>query len=583
MMQEQTKEIGDYISALHRRKKQVAIIAVVMAIITCLVAYMLPPVYRSQATILIKEQDIPKDLVRSTITSYAAQQIRVISQQVMTRGTLMEIIDKFGLYEDERKRKTTEEILDKMRSDIKLETIDADVVDPRSGKPMVAMIAFTLAFESKRADLAQKVANELTTQFLGENIRARAEQASEAKIFLAAEADRLAKQISELEKRLAEVKEENLGVSPELADLNMRQMERAQQSIDDTNNQINSLDDRLFFLRNTLSQTDPYNNTLSPDSSNSQDPGTRLRNLRSDYTSAISRYSLTHPDIIRMRSQITALEQETGQGVSFIAQQDKLLELRNRLSALQGKYADEHPDVVSARKAIAALEAEIAAYSIDPSDPAATGRPPTNPVYVNTREQIVMAESALKTLHAKLGQYQEQMKTYEARLLATPSVERLTRDISREYANAVAKFRDIKAKELEADVAQQLEKERKGERFSLIDPAVTPEKPIKPNRPAILFLGLVLSLASGIGYSTVMETLDKSVRGISGVTGLLQTAPLSLIPVLENDEDLARHSKSRWRWVAVVLVVIAVVLLLAHLWTPLDVLWFRGLRKLESI
>ena len=73
---------------------------------------------RSTATILIEEQEIPPDLVRTTISSYADQRIQVISQQVMTRSTLMQIVEKYDLYPKQRKRETTEEILERMRKDI---------------------------------------------------------------------------------------------------------------------------------------------------------------------------------------------------------------------------------------------------------------------------------------------------------------------------------------------------------------------------------------------------------------------------------------------------------------------------------
>ena len=46
---------------------------------------------------------------------------------------------------------------------------------------------------------------------------------------------------------------------------------------------------------------------------------------------------------------------------------------------------------------------------------------------------------------------------------------------------------------------RELEKERKGEKFTLIDPAILPEEPVSPNRPAIIFLSLVLALGAGVG------------------------------------------------------------------------------------
>ncbi len=118
--------------------------------IGALAAWLWPATYKSSATILIKEQDIPPDLVRSTVTSFASQRIQAISQKVMARPNLLEIIDKYDLYADERKRLTTEEIIEEMRDNIGLDLIDADVVDPRTGRPTAATIAFQLSFTGEQ-------------------------------------------------------------------------------------------------------------------------------------------------------------------------------------------------------------------------------------------------------------------------------------------------------------------------------------------------------------------------------------------------------------------------------------------------
>src|SRR3990172_1320536 len=120
-MEEQTRDLRDYIDAFRRRRTVVLVIFTVLFIITLLAAFLWPPTYRSTATILIEEQAIPSELVRSTITTYAWQRIQTISQRVMTRSTLIEIVDKHKLYQGKRAFETTEEITERMRNDIKLE------------------------------------------------------------------------------------------------------------------------------------------------------------------------------------------------------------------------------------------------------------------------------------------------------------------------------------------------------------------------------------------------------------------------------------------------------------------------------
>ena len=150
--------------------------------------------------------------------------------------------------------------------------------------------------------------------------------------------------------------------------------------------------------------------------------------------------------------------------------------------------------------------------------------------------------------------------------------------------NATRRYQEINAKQMTAEVAQSMEQERKGEKFTLIDPAILPEEPISPNRPAIILLGLVLALGAGVGSAALAESTDSAVRGAKGLVGILNTAPLAVIPYLPSAADIRSQASRKWLIIAAVIGVIAIVLLLLHfLYSPLDVLWFRGLRKMDNI
>ena len=86
--QEQDKNIQDYIIAVRKRKTAIISIFFVILFIAILVAFLLPPRYKSSSTILIEQQEIPQELVMSTVTSYAAERIQIIQARVMTRSNL---------------------------------------------------------------------------------------------------------------------------------------------------------------------------------------------------------------------------------------------------------------------------------------------------------------------------------------------------------------------------------------------------------------------------------------------------------------------------------------------------------------
>ena len=113
--------------------------------ISLIFALVLPSYYRSSATILIEEQEIPQDFVMATVSSFAEQRLEMIKQRIMSHGRLLELINQFELYTTLKDKWTTEQIVDKMREDIQVSTLNAEVMDRRTGRPTAVTIAFTLS------------------------------------------------------------------------------------------------------------------------------------------------------------------------------------------------------------------------------------------------------------------------------------------------------------------------------------------------------------------------------------------------------------------------------------------------------
>src|ERR1700679_1896513 len=131
--------------AYWRRRGTFYVAASAAGIVAILLAALLPATYQAAATILIEQQEIPQELVRSAITSFADQRVQVISQRVMTTQNLLSLIDRYNLYPDTRLTKPREVLMQRMRDDIAMKMISADVIDPRSGHPTQATIAFTVS------------------------------------------------------------------------------------------------------------------------------------------------------------------------------------------------------------------------------------------------------------------------------------------------------------------------------------------------------------------------------------------------------------------------------------------------------
>ncbi|MEW8441394.1 MAG: lipopolysaccharide biosynthesis protein [Candidatus Thiodiazotropha taylori] len=529
MEEEELLGFADYLAILKRRKKQLLLPAAVILFLSLVLAMGLPAIYRAEATILIEQQEIPSELVRSTVTSYAGERIQVISQRVMTTENLGKIIDNYGLYKEARTDTSLTLLAEMLREEIELEMISADVIDPRSGRPTIATIAFKLSFSNKTPRIAQKVTSELVSLYLDENLRQRTQSALETSSFLSAEADRLNQEITELEASLAEFKEKNVDNLPELQPLNLQLMERNELELSETIQRIRNLKERKIYLQSELAQMSPTTDIYNSSGNRVMGTEDRLRALQTEYLALATRYTNDHPTLINMKSEIEILENELD-------------------STPKQKKKKNQSD---------------------------------NPAYLQLETQLKAADGELVSLYAIRDELKVKLKSFEERLIQSPQVEREYRNLTRDYENALAKYKEVKSKQLEAKLAESLERERKGERFSLIEPPQLPEKPDKPNRLAILFLGFVFSFAGGISNVVVRESMDQAVYGAKGVIEISKAPPLAEIPYIKNKEDNQKKLINAKVVLLGLLAMVITLLLTVHLfYKPLDVAWYIILRLL---
>ena len=626
-MEEQEKDLGDYLNILNRHKGLMLGIASLILAISLAIALALPAIYKSTSTILIEQQEVPQDFVRTLVTSFAEQRIQVISQKILSTRNLIPLIEKYDLYSEDRKDSPIESVIEAMREKISLDMISADVIDPRSGQASSATIAFTLSFEDRSAKQAQTVVNELTTLFLDENIKNRTETAVEASAFLGVEAEKLSSKIGNLESKLAEFKENNAETLPELAELNLQMMNRTEQEILEVRRQITGIHERKIYLAAELAQQpetideqrynpaydiqrQKYEMSLQRHQFKMQkeqmelsrrtgigqlEPDTRLEALQSEYLASVSKYSSGHPDVQRLKREIDSLRANVGSTSSDTTMLDsRIANLRQTLSSTKERYSSDHPDVRRNERELKELEGQrnstVAKFSTKRSTGGFPGYNITeaqyliqtnpNPAHVQLKSQLDAADTELVSLNTKIVELESKFSDYELRMTKTPQVEREYRELTRDFDTASEKYREITAKQLEAQLAQSLESEQKGEKFTLIEPPVFPEKPYKPNRLAIAFLGFVFSLAGGLGAASLAEALNDSVRGRRGITEMMGEPPLALVPYINTVQDVRKKILQRSMLAFGTIASILVVAALVHLYLmPLDVLWFKSIRK----
>lgn len=468
-MEAQEMNLGDLKAILSRRRWALLLPAIAVFLLAVVVALVLPSIYRSSATILIEEQEIPVDLVQTTVSSYAQQRLQGINQRIMSTSKLLEIIKSLKLYPELQGKENPDEIAAIMRKDIALDFIQAEVVDPKTGRASTATIAFSLTYYGKDPTQTQKVASVLSSLFLEENLKVREKTVREASSFLEDEANNVKNEMAEIDRKIAQYKEEHINELPELLQVNMQSLQNIEMNSDRLSEQMRGLREREGYLQ----------------------------------------------------SQLASIPQSQGQ-----MQKNRLEELQVRLDNLKTRFSDQYPDVIEVKSEIAKIEKENESKGVAGS----SGVMADNPAYINLAAQLASTRSEIASVGKQITANEDKIAHYRKLIEATPRVEEFYRTLISERDNLQHKYSELRQKHMQAQVAQGLEKNQQGERFSLIEPPLLPEKPSKPNRLAIILIGLVLGLGAGVGTAAMLEFSDQSIRTPGALSQLTSIPVLVTIP-----------------------------------------------------
>lgn len=584
-MEEEVKGIRDYLEVFWRRKYWVLIPAIVLMTVTAVVTYSLPATYKSEGLILIESQEIPQDLIRTTVTSYADQRIEVIKQRLLTTTSVMEIVNKYNLYSEERQKSpTTGPIVSLFRENVSVDIVQANVTDPVSGRAKRASIAFRVSFLDKSPQIAQQVANELVTEFLNENVRTRTDRAEDTTQFLKLEGDRMQKEVQQTEREIAEFRDQYSDSLPDLLDYNLSMVQNIQQEISGIENQVMVLSDQITTMSMQLSMIPEQRTSgtiTGPEASPEQ---IALERLRTELRSMQSRYSENHPDLQRVKREVAALEEQVGEVLSpRQSLEAEIAAVQSNLQNLKQRYANEHPDVKAEEANLARMQKRLNELPVENTDSSpVTGS--TNPVYIEVKAKIDATQREISRLRERQQALRTKLADYENRVVQTNQVQRAYRDLTRDHENKLNQYQQLRAKQLQAELAETLESENKGESFSLIEPPQVPSTAEKPNRPKLLAMGFVASVGSGVGLAFLIEMFFGGVRGYSNISRVVGKPPLVVIPFIRTEKEKSRRRNLLYRWIIILVLLGIVAIALFHFFVmDLEVFWFKLLNKLSLL
>lgn len=436
------------------------------------IVYLLPPVYRAEVLILVENQRIPERFVSSTVNTDVAGRLSSLTQQITSYTSLLKVIDKFNLYREERRRMVEEEIVDLMRSHITVQ------LEPGFNRDRQQAAAFRVGYQSEDPLLASKVANELASQFIDQNLRSREVYAMGTSEFLKAQVAEAKQRLEQQEALLSEYKRQHSGELPQQESVLASMLARLQVQLQAVQDEIGRTEQTKILRENEL------NAALA-----------------------------SHDALERMTQQMA----EPGKGGTEPSAETEIEQLEKRLAALRSRYTDNHPDVRDTRAALERLKearqkAAAAASPAGPEPPpATTGQVAMSGTLIREKErieqirgQMAVLDRRLKDLEADKQRILQDISGVQRRISQLPLREQQLAAIARDYEISKANYQSLLDKQMAAEMAAQMESTQRSERFVVLDPARVPEKPVKPDRLAWALggwtLALLLAFLIGVAY-----------------------------------------------------------------------------------
>ena len=496
---------------------------------------LLPAIYRSQATILIESQQIPADLVQSTVTALAAERLQVIQQKSGSRENVLALAKKFSLFPDRSDLSPTE-LADLVKGRIQIAPVNVANTGRRARDDRL-IIAFTVAYEDESPQRAAGVANDLVTTILSSDAESRVTQAAATSSFLADESKRLLGKLNQIDLEISKFRLTNSQLLPEKLAFNMAVNERLEKNITDTDRELQSIDEQKRLLAFELSVKTALSVDQDPATGQKSELASRIEALKADIATKSAIYSESHPEMKLLRKALAAMEAEREQqagGTEASAQSPGIVD--STPANIETRLADEKMNALDARVEFLAAQ----------------------------RQKFVTAAEQLKDIISRSPEAGAELMALE-----------------RTRASIQKSLDEIGDKLAKARLGERLEEDQRSERFEVIEQPIVPTDPERPNRKKLLALVFAAAMASGGGLAYATEFLDRRIRTSAELLSRLGLRPIGIIEFIPLRGEQRR---SRWVWALVlfllVLAIVGSIVALDQLYMPLETLYEKAMKRI---
>jgi polysaccharide chain length determinant protein (PEP-CTERM system associated) len=503
--------LAKLLDVFYVRKGLMTAVFVVVCSLTLYLSTILPSVYQSTTLVMVTPQKHPANYIQPSVTTSVEDRIRTITEQILSRTSLERIIKEFNLYAASRGGVSMmEDRVDRLRKNINVGAGPA-TARARRGDADV----FRLSFESGNPDIAMKVASRLASLLIEENLRSREQVAMGTTSFIDAETQRLKKELDDQEELVNRYKADHRFELPEQLTANLTTLDHVRADLQNNMLRLSSLKERKETLEKNLAEGD----TTLVEVTGAQGTGLVQKSRSEQLAILLSQYSEKHPDVVRLKQEIEAVE--GGEKSS-------------------GDETASSPTVPGANRLRQTLQKQINDLTVE-----------------------------INSLQAKNDLLRNQIAAQQTRVDNTPIRSIELAKVSRSHDITLKKYQDLLAKGLESQLSENMEKKQKGEQIQIVDPANYPQKPVRPNRPLVILIGVVGALVGAFALAFALENLQLSFKRPDEFEGYIDIPVLAAVPAIATRGRLLQRRRAQGILVLASVATLVVGVLCIRMFAPL--------------
>jgi succinoglycan biosynthesis transport protein ExoP len=537
-------DMEDYVDILRRHHSWILAPFFAGLVIATVVACLWPDTYVSAAVIRITPPQVPERFVQSTLNQMLNERISSISQQVLSRATLTNIIQTLDLYERDLRRLPMEDVVDRMRSkDIQIGPVIAGPGQTARGG------AFPVTFKYEDRYKTQKVTQELVSRMITENTRVQLGVTQSTTEFLTEEVQKAKERLDQIDQSLTSFRVKNAGRLPDERSMNFAALQGTETRIAAVNSAWQRVNQEKLMLEAQLRlQREQWNQAVAAEAAaaaagpqeavKTRAANARLEALERDILGTEQvlarlrdQYKESYPDVQRVKTNLEALQRE----------RDQLL--KREESAKATELAK--PTAPKAAPSAVPMTREMQAMQLN----------------LKQIEMLIQAKTTESADYsAELTRLNGQVRDFQNRIGSAPMTDQEFVSLTRDYDNAKQEYQQLSAKQSDAKRGQAVERRNQGETLELLDSASLPVEPTEPKRPLILGAGAMLGLVLGLALAAVREMKDTTLKNLKDVRAYTNLTVLGSIPLLEDDIVVKRRKRlTLLAWSTAILIGVVVM------------------------